>query len=200
MLGSREAFTALVALVALERLFELWLARRNTRRALAAGGREFGASHYRPMVVLHSTFLVACVAEVWLLRRPFVPLLAGFAVAGVVFAMFLRYWVIRTLADRWTTRIVVREGDQAIRSGPFRFLRHPNYAAVRLEILLLPLFHTAWITSLLYSFANLALLRVRIPREERALAELTDWAERFDSEAGPEGAAPEGTAPEGTTR
>jgi methyltransferase len=181
--GTREAFTALVVLVAVERLFELWLARRNNRRALAAGGREFGVSHYRSMVLLHATFLAACLIEVWWLERPFFPALAALALSGVCLAMLLRYWVMVTLGDRWTTRIVVRPGDSAVRAGPFRYLRHPNYAAVRIEILLLPLVHTAWLTALLYSLANFALMRVRIPHEERALAELTDWAEKFNPEA-----------------
>ena len=167
---SRVLYTALVAAVAAARLAELGMANRNRRRLLARGAVEAGAGHYPAMVALHTAWLAACPAEVWLLRRPLVPPLAAAMLALLAGSMALRYWVIRTLGGRWTTRILVLPGAPRIDSGPFRRLRHPNYLAVALEILALPLVHTAWITASIFTAANAALMAVRIPAEERALA------------------------------
>lgn len=169
-IDSRVLYTALVLAVAAARLAELRLASRNRRRLLARGAVEAGAGHYPVMVALHAAWLAACPAEVWLLRRPLVPPLAAAMLVLLAGAMALRYWVIRTLGDRWTTRILVLPDAPRIESGPFRHLRHPNYLAVALEVLALPLVHTAWITAAVSTAANAALMAVRIPAEERALA------------------------------
>jgi methyltransferase len=169
-IDSRVLYTALVLAVAAARLAELRLASRNRRWLLARGAVEAGAGHYPAMVALHAVWLAACPAEVWLLRRPLVPPLAAAMLVLLAGAMALRYWVIRTLGDRWTTRILVLPGAPRIESGPFRHLRHPNYLAVALEILALPLVHTAWFTAAVSTAANAALMAVRIPAEERALA------------------------------
>jgi len=171
-LDTRLLFTALVALVAAQRLLELRLARRNARRKLAAGGVESGAGHYPVMVGLHTLFLGACLAEVWLLGRPFVPLVAAAMVAVLVVAAALRWWVITTLGREWTTRVIVVPGRPRIVSGPYRFLSHPNYLAVAAEIVALPLVHSAYLTAALFSLANGALLAVRIRTEEGALRRL----------------------------
>lgn len=176
---SRLPFLALVALVALLRLVELRVAARNRRRLLARGGVEVGEGHYPWMVVLHAAWFAGAPLEVWLLGRPFLPLLALPMLALVAGAMALRWWVIATLGERWTTRIVVLPGAAPVTGGPYRLLRHPNYLAVVVEIAALPLVHTAWLTAALFSFANAALLRVRIAAEERALAGASDYAERF---------------------
>ncbi len=166
---TRLLFTVLVAVVAGQRLLELRVARRNERRQRAAGGVEAGAGHYPVMVALHTLFLVSCVAEVWLLPRPFVPWLAGAMLLVLVVASALRWWVVRTLGGAWTTRVIVVPGAPLAASGPFRFLRHPNYLAVALEIAALPLVHTAYWTAAAFSVANGALLAVRIRTEEEAL-------------------------------
>lgn len=173
---SRWLYTALVALVAIGRGVELAISRRHVREALERGGREYGADHYPFMVGLHGAFLLSCVAEVWLLDRRFVPAVGLSALIVLILAVGLRYWVITTLGERWTTRVLVVPGDSVVTRGPFRFLRHPNYVAVALEILALPLVHGAWITSGLFTAANAALLRRRIEVEEAALAENTDWS------------------------
>jgi methyltransferase len=178
-LDSRFAYTALVAAVAAARLAELRVAEGNRRRLVAAGGVETGAGHYPAMAILHGAWLLACLAEVWWLRRPLIPPLAAAMLLLLGAAMALRYWVISTLGGRWTTRIVVLPGAPPIESGPFRLLRHPNYLAVVVEILALPLVHTAWLTAIVFSAANGAVLAVRIGAEERALAAASDYAERF---------------------
>jgi methyltransferase len=168
--GTRAAFLVLVALVALQRLAELALARANVRRMKARGGREVAAAHYPFMVALHAAFLVAAPLEVVLLGRPFVPALALGAVVLLLAAEALRVWMLRTLGDRWSTRVVVVPGEPRVAAGPYRFLRHPNYLVVAIEILALPLVHTAYLTAIVFSVLNAILMAVRIPAEERALA------------------------------
>jgi methyltransferase len=179
MRTSEILFLTLVAAVALARLAELRLAARNRRALLAQGGVEVGAGHYPWMVALHALFLLAAPLEVVLLRRPFRPLLAGAMLVVLAAAMALRYAAIVTLGGRWTTRIVVVPGLPPVVGGPYRFLRHPNYVAVVLEMAALPLVHGAWSTAAVFSAANLLLLRVRIRAEERALAEAGPYASRF---------------------
>jgi methyltransferase len=169
-LDSRAAFTAVVALFAALRLAELRVARRNTAALLARGASEVGRAHYPWMVVLHSLFLVSCVAEVWLLSRPWMETVAAVALAVLVQALGLRWWTLKTLGGRWTTRILVVPGERLIESGPYRFMRHPNYVAVVLEIAALPMLHCAWLTAAGFTLANLLLLRVRISAEEGALS------------------------------
>lgn len=166
---TRVLYTVLVTLVALQRVAELAVSKRNERRLRAAGAVEAGAGHYPVMVALHTAFLVSCVAEVWLLRRPFVPLLAAVALAVLVVASALRYWTLSTLGGRWSTRVLVPPNAPPVTGGPYRHLRHPNYLAVVLEVAALPLVHTAWLTAVVFTVANGALLAVRIRTEEAAL-------------------------------
>ncbi|HEX8304046.1 MAG TPA: isoprenylcysteine carboxyl methyltransferase family protein [Jatrophihabitans sp.] len=172
MVSSATAYTALILLVGLERLAELVVSQRNLRWSRQRGGVETGAGHYPAMVALHSALLVGCLAEVWLLDRPFVPLLGWPMLVVVLAAQALRWWCIRTLGPQWNTRIVVVPGGGRVSSGPYRYLRHPNYVAVVLEGIALPLTHTAWLTAVVFSALNAALLSVRIRSESRALAML----------------------------
>ncbi len=179
MTDTRVLYTLLVALVAAGRLVELRIAERNRRNLLARGGIEAGAEHYPWMVGLHAAFLIASPLEVWLLGRPFLPVLAVSMLALLILAAALRWWVIATLDGRWTTRIIVLPGVAPITGGPYRYLRHPNYLAVILEIFSVPMIHTAWLTALVFSLTNAWMLRVRIRAEEAALSRLTDYGEAF---------------------
>lgn len=172
MVSSLHLYWILLALVALERLAELRVSRRNAAWSLARGGVERGAEHYPVMVVLHTGLLVGCAVEPWLLGRVFVPALGWPMLALAVGCQALRWWVIRTLGPRWNTRVIIVPGLPRIDGGPFRWLRHPNYLAVVTEGFALPLIHTAWITALVFSACNAVLLAVRIRVEERALAEM----------------------------
>jgi len=169
MVNTRVLYTLLVLAVAMERLVELRIARRNRAHALALGGREYGAGHFPFMSVMHTCFLLACVAEPWLLPRPFHPALAATAASFLVAAQLLRYWCIVTLGERWNVRVIVVPGMELSTNGPYRFLRHPNYVAVVTEMVALPLVHTAWLTALVFSALNAAVLAVRVRVEERAL-------------------------------
>jgi methyltransferase len=178
-MDTRLLYTLLVALVAAGRLVELRVAARNRTRLLAQGGVEAAPEHYRWMVLLHTAFLISCPLEVWLLGRPFIPALAAAMLVAVILATALRYWVIRTLDGRWTTRIVVLPGVPPVLGGPYRLIRHPNYLAVCAEIAALPLVHTAWLTAAVFSLLNAWLLSVRIRAEEQALAGASSYGELF---------------------
>ena len=154
---------ALLAFVTLQRLVELPLARANTRRLLAAGGQEVGAGHYPLIVALHAAWLIT----LWWLApgRPVdIPFLLLFLLieAG-------RVWVLRTLGNRWTTRIIVVPGEKLVESGPYRFVRHPNYLVVIGEIAVLPLVFGLWDIAIIFSLFNAVVLTVRIRAENRAL-------------------------------
>ena len=177
--GSRALYALLVAAVGLERLFELWLTRRNLGRSRRRGGVEAGRGHYPAMVLLHVLFLAACPAEVFLLERPFRPALAAAMLVLLGGSMALRYWAIATLGERWTTRVVVEPGAPAVATGPYRIVRHPNYLAVVVEGLALPLVHGAWLTAAGFTLGNALLLAVRIRVEEAALERHADYAARL---------------------
>lgn len=162
-------YLALLFVLGAERIGELALSRRNAARAFARGGIEFGQAHFRVMGALHGLFLVACAAEVVLLERPFPGTLGWACLGGAVLAQLLRYWAVLTLGEKWNVRVIVVPGDPPVTSGPYRFVRHPNYVAVVLELLCVPLIHGAWITAAVFGAANLALLAVRIRAEEAAL-------------------------------
>jgi methyltransferase len=166
-------YVFLIAAVAVERLAELVVAQRNLAWSRERGGLEFGAGHYPVMVVLHTGLLVGCLAEVFTLHRPFLPWLGWPMLAVVVAAQVLRWWCIRTLGRQWNTRVVVIPGAARIGGGPYRLLPHPNYVAVIVEGIALPLVHTAWITAVVFTVLNAALLSARISSENAALASLS---------------------------
>lgn len=162
-------YVGLVVAVALERLAELVVSRRNLAWARSHSGREYGFGHYPFMVALHMGLLVACIVEAT--HRSFVPALGWPMLAVVVLAQALRWWCITVLGPRWNTRIIVVPGLPLVDRGPYRWLRHPNYVAVVLEGIALPLVHSAWVTAVVFTAVNAALLRVRISTENAALAE-----------------------------
>jgi methyltransferase len=124
------------------------------------------------MVVLHTGLLAGAVAEVVLADRPFLPWLGWTMLAVVLASQGLRWWCITTLGHRWNTRVIVVPGLPLVASGPYAWLRHPNYVAVVAEGLALPLVHSAWVTALVFTVLNAALLRVRIRTEDDALRAL----------------------------
>lgn len=158
----------LLAAVAVERLGELWLARRNTCILLGRGGVEVAAAHYPLIVVLHTAWLLGLWILAW--NTPIhLPWLGAFAALQV-----LRIWTLSTLSTRWTTRIIVVPGETLVSAGPYRFLRHPNYAVVLGEIAVLPLCFGLPVYALLFSIANALVLTIRIRAENAALAGVRD--------------------------
>lgn len=169
---SLTAFTVLVVLVGVERLAELVVSKRNAAWSMQRGGVETGFRHYPFMVLLHTGLLVGALVEAHL-RRPDVPsTLAWSMLAVVVLSQALRWWCIATLGRRWNTRVIVVPGLPPVTGGPYRLLSHPNYVAVVLEGIALPLVHASWVTAVVFTVLNAALLTVRIRVENAALATL----------------------------
>ena len=181
-------FLGLVAVLGVQRLFELRLSRRNEQRMRQRGGREHAPETYRWIVTLHAAWFGAMLLEVFVCRRtPALPLrsASGIIMAGgarefrpwlavPAFGVFvagqvLRLTAIRTLDWRWSTRIMIVPEEAPVQHGIYRYMRHPNYLGVELEILAVPLLHSAYCTSAVFGVANLLLLRDRIRREEQAL-------------------------------
>ncbi len=162
-------YTALILLVAAERLAELVVARRNAARSLRLGGQEYGSGHYPVMVLLHTGLLAGCLAETAWAGRPFLPALGWPMLALAAAAQVLRWWCVSTLGPRWNTRVIVVPGLPLVASGPYRLLSHPNYVAVVVEGAALPLVHTAWLTALGFTLLDLPLLAVRLRCENHAL-------------------------------
>lgn len=163
-------YVALVAAVAVERVAELVVARRNQRWAMQAGAVESGFGHYPFMVALHLGLLVGAPLEVGLGSRPFVPALGWPMFAIVLAAQGLRWWCIATLGRQWNTRILVVPRLARVVRGPYRWFPHPNYVAVVAEGIALPLVHSAWLTAVIFTVLNAGLLRIRIRAEDRALS------------------------------
>jgi methyltransferase len=166
-------FTLLIVAVGLERLAELVVSKRNAAWSFARGGVESGQRHYPVMVVLHTGLLVGALAEVWLRRPAFLPALGWTMLALVLAAQALRWWCITTLGRQWNTRVIVVPGLPRVTDGPYHSMSHPNYVAVVIEGVALPLVHSAWITALVFTLCNAALLTVRIRVEDRALSSMS---------------------------
>jgi methyltransferase len=157
--------TALIilTLVTLQRLSELVIAKRNTAALMAKGAIEHGASHYPVMVLLHASWLAGLWWFGWNAT-----VIWPFMMAYIALQAF-RVWILATLGKRWTTRILTVPNETLVAKGPYRFIRHPNYALVLLEVPLLPLaFGLPWF-ALLYGLLNIAMLAWRIRIEDQAL-------------------------------
>lgn len=176
---TRLLYALLVGAVAIERGLEVLLARRNLRRVTARGGLVADHRSFWDMAAFQAAFLAACVLEVFVLGPPFLPVLGLPMLALVAAAMALRYWSVATLGDRWNLRVVVLPGGPVATGGPYRWVRHPNYLAVVVETVALPLVHTAWLTAGVSAVVLAPLLARRIRLEEAALARHTDWATAF---------------------
>lgn len=166
-------FWILVGFVLIQRLIELRIAKRNTTKSLAQGGREYGAGHYPWIVILHLLWYAAWILEV-VIRGP--QLNAFWPLWLVIFlaALAVRYWVITTLGPAWSMRIVVIPGAKRIQSGPYRYLNHPNYLVVAVELFVIPMIFNAWLTASFFTLLYLMTLFIwRIPAERKALKALS---------------------------
>jgi methyltransferase len=177
MVTSQALYFGFLGLLVFERFVELGISKIHARAAFERGAFEVGQGAFRVMAALHVAFFVSCVAEVLFLSRPF-PGALGFAALGVaLLAQALRYSAVAALGQRWNVRIIVWPNSAPVTGGPYRFVRHPNYVAVVLEIFFVPLVHGAFLTAAIFSICNAFVLAVRIRDEERALGE--PYAEAF---------------------
>jgi methyltransferase len=166
---TKIAFLILLAGVGIERVVELQISRRHQRDLANCGVRKHGDPQYRWMVALHAGVLIGAALEVTLLRRPFIALLGFPALALFALATLLRWWVIRSLGIHWNTEVVDSAALGVVTHGPFRWVRHPNYLGVFVELIALPLIHTAWISAVFAALGNVFVLRNRLRIEERLL-------------------------------
>lgn len=174
-------FAALLGATGLMRLIELAV---SVRRMRARPGAVIAEPALFPaMALLHTGLVAAPLAEVVLLDRPFTPWLAAVAGAILLIATALRVWTLRTIGRAWNVRVVTPDADAVVTDGPYRFIRHPNYLVVILEIAALPLIHGAWMSALALSALNAAVLYARIRTEEAALMQLPRWREAMRDRA-----------------
>jgi len=161
----------ILSLVTLQRLAEVFIAHRNTKRLLARGGFEIGSGHYPLIVALHALWLAGLWYFAWSLPVSW-PWIFAYLVLEAA-----RGWIIAALGSRWTTRIIVVPGENLVESGPYRYFRHPNYMVVPGEIFILPMAFGIWWYALAFFVVNAALLYWRIRSEDEALKPLREVAQ-----------------------
>jgi methyltransferase len=176
---SLSAYFVLLTALSAERIIELIISARNARWAFARGAKESGAGHYPAMVAFHTLFIVSCFVEAKNFRHQFPASVGWVALGGALFAQGLRYWAVATLGRRWNTRVIVLPDSAPVTSGPYRFIRHPNYLAIVLEMICVPMVYGCWRTAIVFSAGNILMLRVRIRAEELALG--ASYQKKFSS-------------------
>jgi methyltransferase len=169
LIWTLPAFTGLVLSVAGARFLELAISTQRRRGLRERGALPVPERHFPAMVLLHTGILLGCLIEAWGTARPVTPWLSAAALALVFAASLLRWWVIATLGQHWNVRIVNSLSLGVVTDGPYRFVRHPNYVAVFVELLALPLVHGAYLTALVGSAAHVWVLAQRIRAEEAVL-------------------------------
>ncbi len=163
------AFVSLLVLVGIERLIEVGISRRNQRRMAEQGVRKIVEPHFPWLVLFHTVVLIAAGLEVLLLHRPLIPVLAILMTALFILSNLLRWWVIRLLAGLWNVQIMESSRIRIVTSGPYRWIRHPNYVGVVMEVFSLPMIHTAWITAVVGTGLYMEILRRRVQMEDGVL-------------------------------
>jgi methyltransferase len=165
---SQDWYFALLAGFALLRLVELRVSARHQAHLLAVGGKQVREPLYPLMVCVHAGLFIACALEVWMCDRPLIPWLAGCMLTVLGLCVVGRAWIWRSLGEQWNVHIVT-SALPVVDNGPYRYVRHPNYTIVIIEIFALPLVHSAYLTALFFSLLNAGVLWQRIHLEEAAL-------------------------------
>jgi len=171
-------FAFVITIVIIQRLAELIIAKRNETWMRNQGAFEVGARHYRIMVTMHVMFFVSLLLEVVIVNRPLSPIWVVFLSVFLV-AQVARIWCLTSLGKFWNTKIIILPGADVVKKGPYAFIRHPNYVIVTTELLVLPLIFSAYFTAILFTMLNIWMLSVRIPTEEKALKQATNYEEKF---------------------
>ncbi|MED2968441.1 hypothetical protein ES066_01485 [Bacillus subtilis] len=163
-------FWLLIAILIVQRAAEMAVARQNEQKVKKQGAIEFGESHYPYIITMHILFFLSLMAEVLLMNKQ--PSSWWLGIAAVILSVqIVRYWALCSLGAYWNTKILVVPGVELVKKGPYKWMKHPNYAVVILEILLIPLLYQAYVTMCLFSIFNAVLLSVRIRAEDKALQE-----------------------------
>jgi methyltransferase len=179
LIMTKVMFTGIVVAIFVQRLIEVQISQRHQAALLARGGREHGDNQLPLVKGLQLLWFGAMLVEVWGFDRPFVPGVAAIAVLASSIGQLLRYLSMRALGVRWTLPIITLPGAPAVNSGIYRYLRHPNWLGVILEITAVPLIHSAYVTAIAFTLANAWLMRQRIQSEERALAQDNNYMAVF---------------------
>ena len=169
----------LVTLIVMQRLGELRVSKQNRRRLSASGAAVIADPVFPWMVFAHVLLIGGSLLEPWLLQRTFLPVVGWTALGCLVVAQVVRFWTLRTLGRHWNVRIMASAGQGVVASGPYRFVRHPNYAIVIVEALCLPLFHGAYLTLAVVQLLQAPVLAARIKSEERYLLSVDDYRRRM---------------------
>ncbi len=163
-------FWLLIAILIAQRAAEMAVARQNEQKVKQQGAMEFGESHYPYMIIMHILFFLSLMAEVLLMNKQPSSWWIAIAVA-ITTVQAVRYWALCSLGSYWNTKILVVTGAELVKKGPYKWMKHPNYTVVILEIVLIPLLYQAYVTMCLFSILNAAMLTVRIRTEDKALEE-----------------------------
>ena len=174
----QDWYLVLLAGFAFLRLAELWFSRRHQNRLFASGGRKVPEPLYPLLVAIHTGLFAGSALEVWLCKRPFVPMLGWPMLTLVGLCLAARIWVWRSLGEQWNVQIVISTRP-VVDWGPYRYVRHPNYSIVIIELFALPLIHSAYLTALVCSMLNTVVLWQRIRREEAALFVRPEYAAKM---------------------
>lgn len=175
-------FYLLFSLLIIQRITELFIAKRNEKWMLNRGGFEHGREHYPFIVALHVLFLLFLLLEVRIFKKELTDLWY-FLVPILALTQLIRYWSVFSLGNYWNTKIIIVPKEQVVSKGPYKYMKHPNYVVVAFEILLIPLLFQAYVTALLFTFLNIVMMTIRIPTEEKALQKHTNYHEVFNLRA-----------------
>lgn len=178
MEGLTLYFFVIITIVILQRFVEVLVAKRNEKSMLSKGAYEVGSSHYSFMIALHVSFFLCLILEVVIFNKSLSPLFP-YLFSLFLITQALRIWCLTSLGSFWNTKIIILPGANVVKKGPYLFFRHPNYLVVCMEILLIPSMFQAYLTAIGFTFLNFAMLSVRIPIEEKALKEATNYTEEF---------------------
>jgi methyltransferase len=162
----------------IQRLTELFIAKKNEKWMMNRGGVEHGNEHYPFIVSLHVLFLISLLLEVIIFQKELTEL--WFVLVPILLlTQLMRYWSVISLGNYWNTKIIIVPNDIVVSKGPYQFIKHPNYVVVAVEILIIPLLFDAYITSLVFTMLNIFMMTIRIPAEEKALQTYTNYQEVF---------------------
>lgn len=171
-------FTLFITLVILQRLVELRIANKNEKWMKANGGFEVGQQHYKYIVLVHVMFFISLIVEVSVFGKSVSSLWLLF-ILFFTLAQALRIWSLLSLGQFWNTKIIIVPNVNIISKGPYKYIRHPNYLVVVIELLVIPLIFNAFWTAILFSLLNMLVLSIRIPAEEQALIKETNYKAVF---------------------
>ena len=175
-------FWILFSCLLLQRVLELIAANKNEKWMKKHGAIEFGREHYGLMVAMHVAFLSSLILEVYFFKQDLHPLWPFFLTLFIGL-QGMRFWVIRTLGKYWNTKILVIPRGKLVKKGPYKWIKHPNYLIVTLELFTIPFIFQAYLTLVLFFVLNQIILSIRIPLEEQVLMEWADYEAKFERQA-----------------